>query len=180
MARSCTCGTTTSRVATPRPLCRPLTGARRTSPSGCSGAWRSAPRRRRGRSTRSRGAWAGQKLAAALAKNPRGHGAAAQWLRTVCYACAPHRCLSTALTQPRLPRRCLAKWAFGALYGTSPLPLRPRCALARRCAPLSPAGQGCCRRWRELGGVKTAPHERRKTAAQRVGWMSKKLKARGY
>jgi len=28
--------------------------------------------------------------------------------------------------------------------------------------------------------VRTAPHERRKPAAQRVGWASKKSKARGY
>jgi len=38
------------------------------------------------------------------------HGAVAQRLRTVGHTRAPRRCLSTALTQPRLPRRCLAEW----------------------------------------------------------------------
>jgi len=122
---------------------------------------------------KSQGAWAGQRLAAALAENPRAHGAAVQWLRTVCHtcACAPRRCLSTALTQPRLPRRCLAKCGLGAVYGTSSLPLRPRCAPARRCAPHA-SGQGCCRRWRELGRVCedcAARAAQARCAARRVG-----------
>jgi len=181
VARSYTCGSTTSWVATPRALRRCV--AHRLAPDGPrqAGAQARGGQRPGGGEKERRDQEA---LGQGRSWQPRwprtrAHEAAPQWLRTVCHTCAPRRCLSTALTQPRLPRRCLTKWAFGALYGTSYLPLRPRCAPVRTCVPHA-SGQGCCRRWRELGRVKIALHERRKPAAQRVGWASDKSKARGY
>jgi len=91
----------------------------------------------------SRGAWAGQKLAAALAKIPHAHGAVAQWLRTVygvpynCAAPLPLNGVGPAALAAQVSRKVGIRRSVRHLPPSSSASVRASQEVCASCRPVA-------------------------------------------